>query len=616
MNKIFRFLSVSIIISILITNHIFANEMNNQNIIAGKDRFETAVEISKELKSSNNVILVNSKSISDMLCATSLASQNNCPILLVKENTLGKITEKEIKRLNANKAYIIGGKSVVSSNIENELKDMKIDIKRISGKDRYETSIKVADIINQSNKVEKVVLVNGENGIADSISISPLAGNKNMPIILSKQETLGQANKWLRDNNIKESYIIGGKDCISENIEKGLENAKRIYGENRYETNSNILNEFYKNSEVSEVYYCKGNTDEIVDGVLISPLASKKNTPIVLLGESINKSQKEAISKFKIKQIIQVGNGISEISKNNLYEIVKGNNNSQDTLPSKPTTPNKPVLPDKPTEPEFPDKPTEPEFPDKPIDPEIPDDEQTLPEKPTEPELPEELPTLPEKPVEPESPNLNKTIVNTEKELKEAVTNEEIELIIIGKNITIKDPVIIRRPVIIDGYSELGNYNIETKSKNNSAIMISKDNVELRNINVYGAGKVINILGAKGIELENIKVYATSSKEPAIEVSSSVVKLNNIQTFSDYAGVRLKIGGREKYSEIILNGNVENLNKDNNISILVEDINNEYEIKKVTIGEDLEDEYIENNYITKKIYDYNSKKEHLAYIEL
>nr|WP_286184180.1 cell wall-binding repeat-containing protein [Clostridium sp. CCUG 7971] len=481
---------------------------------------------------------------------------------------------------------------------------MKIDIKRISGKDRYETSIKIADIINQSNKVEKVVLVNGENGIADSISISPVAGNKNMPIILSKQEALGQAKKWLSDNNIKESYIIGGKDCISANIEKSLENAKRIYGENRYETNSNILNEFYKNSEVSKVYYCKGNTDEIVDGVLVSPLASKKNTPIVLLGESLSKSQKEAISKFKIKQIIQVGNGISEISKNNLYEIVKGNNNSQDTLPSKPTTPNKPVLPD---------KPTEPEFPDKPIDPEIPEDEPTLPEKPTEPELPEELPTLPDKP---ELPNLNKTIVNTEKELKEAVTNEEIELIIIGKNITIKDPIIIRRPVIIDGYSELGNYNIETKSKNNSAIMISKDNVELRNLNVYGAGKVINILGVKGIELENIKVYATSSKEPAIEVSSSIVKLNNIQTFSDYAGVRLNKRSIKKCSEIILNGNLENLNKDNNISILIEDINNEDEIKKITIGDDLEDEYIKNNYITKKIYDDNYKKEHLAYIKL
>lgn len=574
MNKIFRFLGLSIIISILITNHTFADELNNQNIIAGNDRFETAVEISKNLKSSNDVILVNSKSIPDMLCATSLASQKNCPILLVKENTIGKITEEELKRLNVNTAYIIGGTNIVSSNVEEELNSINIGIKRISGKDRYETSIKIADTINQSIKIEKVVLVNGEKGVSDSVSISSVAGNRNMPIILTKQETLGQAKEWLIDKNIKESYIIGGEDCISENIEKSLENTKGIYGENRYETNANILNEFYNPSEVSKVYYCKGN-EEIIDGILISPLASKENTPIVVIGESISKYQKDIISKFKIKQVVQVGNGISEQSKDSLYEIIKENINNEDTLPSRPTVPK----------------------PDDPIGPEYPED------KPTNPS-------------EPELPSLNKVIVTTEKELKEAVKDEEIELIAIGKNITIKDPIIIRRPVIIDGYGELGNYNIETKSKNNSTIMMSSDNVVLKNINVYGQAKTINILGSKNIELEDIKAYSTSSAEPAIEVSSSVVKLNNIETFSDYAGVRLNINGLNKYSEIILNGSVENLkeDKDNkyNISILVNDINNIEETKKVTIGEDLEEEYIENNYIIEKIYN-EFNKEHLAY---
>lgn len=595
MNKIFRFLFLSIIISILTTNQTFAGELNNQNIIAGNDRFETAVEISRKFKSSNDIILVNSTSTPDMLCATSLASQKNCPILLVKENFPGKTTEKELKRLNVKTAYIIGGTNVVSTNVENELNSMNIDIKRISGKDRYETSIKIADIINESSKIEKVVLVNGEKGISDAISISPIAGNKNMPIILSKQETLGQAKNWLNDNDIKESYIIGGKNCISENIEKSLENTKRIYGKDRYETNANILNEFYKHNEISKIYYCKGNENDMVDGVLISSLASKENAPIVELGENISKIQMDVISKFKIKEIIQVGNGVSEKAKDSLYEIVKESSNNENKLP---------MIPDKPSKPE-----DVPVLPDKPIGPGKPEDVPVLPDKPVDPE----------KPTDPEEPNLNEIIVTTESELKKAIEDDKIELIIIGKNITIKDPIIIRRPVIIYGNNELGNHNIEIKSKNNSAIMISSDNVSIKNLNVYGPARVINIIDKKDIELENIKVYSTSPKEPAIEVSSSIVKLNNIETFSDFAGVRLNINGSEKYSEIILNGSVKNLKKDNdekyNISILIDNINNEKEIKKVTVGEDLEDGYIENNYITKNIYD-DSKKEHLAYYKI
>jgi len=87
--KIFRLLSLTILLIPLMTTQSFAKE---ENIIAGKTRFETAVEISKTWKTSKEVILVNSTATSDMLCATTLASQKHCPILLTYENTIEKTT--------------------------------------------------------------------------------------------------------------------------------------------------------------------------------------------------------------------------------------------------------------------------------------------------------------------------------------------------------------------------------------------------------------------------------------------------------------------------------------------------------------------------------------------
>jgi hypothetical protein len=72
------------------------------------------------------------------------------------------------------------------------------------------------------------------------------------------------------------------------------------------------------------------------------------------------------------------------------------------TLPKKPTEPNKP---DKPSEPEEPDKPTEPVEPDKPTEPVEPDKptEPVEPDKPTKPVEPGK-PSEPDKPSKPISP--------------------------------------------------------------------------------------------------------------------------------------------------------------------------------------------------------------------
>lgn len=333
------------------TTNVFGEE---KNILAGEDRFETAITISNSWKKSQEAILVNSTATSDLLCATVLSSQIDCPILLTDKNKINESTINEIKRLNVNKLYLIGGADVINESIEKELNRDSIKTERISGENRYETSINVANKINKLKKLDTVILVNGEYSVADAVSISPVAGNKNIPVIICKDKEAQIQIEWMESNNIKNSYIIGGEDVIHETIENGLKNnninTKRIYGKDRYETNAKVIENFYKESTINKIFYCKGKDlnkkDEIVDGMLAAPLASKEKAPIILLGENLSKVQKDIIKTKDIKNLIQVGYGISEEAKEELYNIKENYTPPNlDNLPSRPITPEKPSDP-------------------------------------------------------------------------------------------------------------------------------------------------------------------------------------------------------------------------------------------------------------------------------
>ncbi len=82
--------------------------------IAGKDRTETAVEISKR-RVRDNVILVNGSSFSDAISAISLAKKENAAILLNQSKELDPRNKSEISRIQAEKVFIIGGNKVISS---------------------------------------------------------------------------------------------------------------------------------------------------------------------------------------------------------------------------------------------------------------------------------------------------------------------------------------------------------------------------------------------------------------------------------------------------------------------------------------------------------------------
>ena len=123
-------------------NQVKAGQINR---LEGADRYETAVQISKQgWKTADTVIIVRGDDFADALAAAPLAYKYDAPILLTRTNDLHASTIKEIKRLGATHAIIVGGTSAVSKTVYKSLSSSKLWVKRIDGANRFETAAAVA----------------------------------------------------------------------------------------------------------------------------------------------------------------------------------------------------------------------------------------------------------------------------------------------------------------------------------------------------------------------------------------------------------------------------------------------------------------------------------------
>ena len=253
--------------------------------IIGSDRYETAARIADKLGSYDNVVLVNAESsMSDGLAASGLAGKENGAILLTKKDSIPQATMDRIKKVK--KVYIIGGEAAISAKVANEITAVGIKVERLGGKTRVETSEIVA---KKLGNYSDAFVVNGFKGEADAMSASAIAAKKGAPILLTNGKTSTHAKK-----SGVEYYVIGGNSVVDKSIADKY-NAEVLAGKDRYETNREVIAEFYSNSD--KLYLANGDT--LVDALTASPLA--KNEGIVL----VNKKSDNSI--LKDKHTVQVG---------------------------------------------------------------------------------------------------------------------------------------------------------------------------------------------------------------------------------------------------------------------------------------------------------------------
>ena len=304
------------------------------DLLAGDNRYETAVTIAKDVANIKSVInnkeivLVNGDSLVDGLAAAPLAANYgvHTPILLTESNKLPAATKEYLKelisqvpvgKLNEVNIKIVGGTSVVSKAVEKELKGYGFDVDRFGGANREETSLLVAEEIGEG----KDTFVVGAEGEADAMSIAAYAASQRQPIVVAKKGGISEeALETLEDVKVT---VIGGESVVSaseyKEIKAVAKAVTRVSGSNRQATNAEIIARYYTNNfagAAKNVVVAKDgqkNKSELIDALAATTLASKNNAPIVLATNKLSNAQINALelNASSANAVYQVGHGVA-----------------------------------------------------------------------------------------------------------------------------------------------------------------------------------------------------------------------------------------------------------------------------------------------------------------
>lgn len=291
-----------ILFSLLITGLLFlvlsepANAINpitGLAVFAGKDRYETACYIAKAgWSQSDNAVIAYGQNYPDALAAVPLAKKLNAPILLTNNDSLNADTLTVLQDLKVKTVYIIGGIGVIPIKIENFLTNADYTVKRIAGRDRYDTSIKIAEELGDSSEI---AITTGSD-YADALSIGPIAAEKQMPIILVPKDTItNNIQSYISSKNITKTYVIGGSDIISEDIMNKFINPERIIGQDKYCRNIAILNKFTDAYQHDIIYLATG--ENFADALTGAVYSAKNNGAVTLVKSNLPASTRKYLEE-------------------------------------------------------------------------------------------------------------------------------------------------------------------------------------------------------------------------------------------------------------------------------------------------------------------------------
>ena len=319
-------------------------DLNGENTVVsghftrleGSDRYATAIEVSKERfdpQEAKTVVIVGGEALMDGLSSVPLASVKEAPILLshpksgLSDATLNEIG-RACKGLDRKTIYVVGGENSVPEKAVKQLEDkFGAVVMRISGSDRYDTSLEVAKRLGYDSNVNDTVYLAGGEGAADAMSISPVAATTDSkgevsPVLVVPKDSVKRSTRDFIAEKFEKGYIIGGESTVSSSVYRDINNTKnitlnRVSGTDRYDTNVQLLKKFYTNTNkenmisVKGAVFASGENKFLVDAQTAGPLAAYKNAPIVLTGSKLTNDQVDLLKD----------NGLLSDINTNVYQV-------------------------------------------------------------------------------------------------------------------------------------------------------------------------------------------------------------------------------------------------------------------------------------------------------
>jgi putative cell wall-binding protein len=198
--------------------------------VFGDGRWDTAVAIAEKLAEVLDVdefetaVVVYARNFPDALAAASYAAINEMPIFLTDTDEVSEPTADALEAFNVEEVLVVGGKSVISDDVVEEL-----DAERIAGDDRFDTSVELAKYFELDT--ELFYIATGM-GFSDAIAGAALAAKQGTGILLVGSSLPASVRDFLYSGKVMEAVVFGGANAVSatvlNNVSKNLFNPFEI----------------------------------------------------------------------------------------------------------------------------------------------------------------------------------------------------------------------------------------------------------------------------------------------------------------------------------------------------------------------------------------------------
>ncbi|EMI12759.1 SpoIID/LytB domain-containing protein [Bacillus altitudinis] len=289
----------------------------------GKTRYEVANSIaSAGWKNPSTVVIVSRDAFYHAMSVSPLAYKLGAPILYTNVEKLTKTTENQLKKMKPDNILILGNTNRISTAAEKSIKKYG-KVRRISGKNKYEISQKIA---KEMGNYKQAIVVGG-NSFINGIAIASYASRKGYPILLTKKDSIPS---YKMPSKVT---IIGGTKTTGQKVENQIKKTSqvtRISGANRYELSVNIIKKLNINAD--KVYLARASS--YIYAMPLSQLAAKSNSTVVYVKPDSVTASLKALLKEKGTYAYHLAGSTSAIKdslKNSLAKQVylKKNQNYQ-----------------------------------------------------------------------------------------------------------------------------------------------------------------------------------------------------------------------------------------------------------------------------------------------
>lgn len=278
--------------------------------IGGKDRYEVAVNSNRAMfkamdenfhegfdPTGRPIVIASGTQFADALTAGSFAAKNGYAFFLTPTTGLTSHSLDRIKELKPNQAIIVGGTSSVSTHVEQQLRNLSIQVERVDGKDRFAVATGIA---SRYGTLKDTAIVTNGLVFSDAASVSGVAGRNGMPLLLTTADKLPDSVITFLKNhrNYKKFVIVGGTGSVSSQVASQLSafgTVTRVDGKDRYEVSVNVAKHF--GLEPKHFLLARGDvfTDALSGGPLAAWTMYAEASPLLL---TTTQTMPEVVEKY------------------------------------------------------------------------------------------------------------------------------------------------------------------------------------------------------------------------------------------------------------------------------------------------------------------------------